>query len=171
MRLHPIPALALTLTLALPAFAADDAAKKPKVVCATNTKDGSRVVQGTDLIIEAGEQVKDAVAVDGNVIIKKGAVVEDAVAVRGRVILEPGAHVKGKALTFGGEVRVHAGARVDDDAVALGGRITVDKKEDVSGDTFSLSIEFGGKDLLRGIIEDALAEDARCHILEDGKEV
>ena len=171
MRPHPLTALALALTLSAPVLAADEAPKKPKVVCATNTKDGSRVVQGTDLVIEPGEKVKDAVAVDGNVIVRKGAVVdEDAVAIRGRVIIEAGAQVKGDALSVGGEVRVQGGAHVDGDAVALGGRLNVDKQDDVSGDKVSLSFEFGGKDMIRGIIEDALEEDARCHILDEDKD-
>ncbi|MCY1023586.1 hypothetical protein [Pyxidicoccus sp. MSG2] len=175
MRLSSLPALALTFTLAAPAFAADDAEKKPndwKVVCANNTKDGSRAVQGTDLVIEAGEKVKDAVAVEGNVIIRKGAVVEDAVAIRGRVIVEPGAHVKGDAVSLGGEVRIKDGARVDGDAVALGGRLNLDKDGSVGGDKVSLSFEIGGKDVVRSLIENALDEDMRCHIIDnDDKDV
>ncbi len=170
MRLSPIPALALTFSLATSAFAGDDTAKKPagvRVVCANNTKDGSRLVQGTDLVIEAGEKVKDAVAVEGNVIIRKGAVVEDAVSIRGRVIIEAGAKVTGNAVSLGGEVRVHSGARVDGDAIALGGRLTVDKEDNVAGDRVSLSFEIGGKDLVRGFIQEALDEDTRCHILDD----
>ena len=170
MRLPALPALALTFTLAAPAFAADDAAKKPddwRVVCANNSKDGSRAVQGTDLVIEAGEKVKDAVAVEGNVIIRKGAEVEDAVAIRGRVIIEPGARVKGDVVSLGGEIRVHTGARVDGDAVALGGRLHLDKEGDVAGDKVSLSFEIGGKDVVRGFIESALDKDMRCHIIDN----
>ena len=170
MRLPPFPALALAFTLAAPAFAEDAPAKKPndwRVVCANNTKDGSRAVQGTDLVIEAGEKVKDAVAVEGNVIIRKGAVVEDAVAIRGRVIVEAGAHVKGDAVSLGGEVRVKDGARIDGDAVALGGRLNLDKEDAVAGDKVSLSFEIGGKDVVRGIIEDVLDKDSRCHIIDN----
>jgi len=170
MRMPPIPVLALTFTLAAPAFAGDDAAKKPhqgRVVCANNTQDGSRRVQGTDLVIEAGEKVKDAVAVEGNVIIRKGAVVEDAVAIRGRVIVEAGGKVTGDAVSLGGEIRVHPGAHVGGDAVALGGRLNIDTQDAVAGDKVSLSFEIGGKDLVRGFIEKALDEDMRCHILDD----
>ncbi|MFP2929620.1 hypothetical protein ACLESO_31360 [Pyxidicoccus sp. 3LG] len=170
MRLSPLPALALAFTLAAPAFAADDAAKKPndwRVVCATNSKDGSRAVQGTDLVIEAGEKVKDAVAIEGNVIIRKGAVVEDAVAIRGRVIVEAGGRVKGNAMALGGEVRVRDGGRVDGDAVAIGGKLQLDKQESVSGEKVGFSLEIGGKDLVRDFIQDALDEDMRCHIIDD----
>lgn len=175
MRLSSLPALALAFTLAAPAYAADDEAKKPgdfKVVCANNTKDGSRAVQGTDLVIEAGEKVKDAVAVEGNVIIRKGATVEDAVAIRGRVIIESGARVTGNAVSLGGETRIHSGARVDGNAVALGGRLDLDKNGAVGGEKVSLSFEIGGKDVVRDLIENALDEDMRCHIIDnDDKEV
>jgi NDP-sugar pyrophosphorylase family protein len=169
MRLSPIPALALTFTLATSAFAGDTAKQSggPRVVCANNTKDGSRLVQGTDLVIEPGEKVKDAVAVEGNVIIRKGAVVEDAIAVRGRVIVEAGGTVKGDAVSLGGEVRVHSGGHVDGDAVALGGRLNLTRDDDVKGDKVSLSFEIGGKDLVRGFIEEALDEEMRCHIIDD----
>ncbi|WP_163781729.1 hypothetical protein [Myxococcus vastator] len=169
MRSSPLAALALGLTLATPALAEDDAKppQKWKVVCATQSKDGSRAVQGTDLIIEAGEKVKDGVAVEGNVIVRKGAVVEDVVAIRGRVIVEAGARVTGSAVSLGGEVRVHKGATVDGDAIALGGRLKVDQDEAVKGDKVSLSFEIGGRDIVRGFIEDALDEETGCHIVDD----
>ncbi|NTX02382.1 MULTISPECIES: hypothetical protein [Myxococcus] len=173
MRSSLLPTLALAATLTFPAFAADDAAKKPndiKVVCATTSKDGSRAVQGTDLVIEAGDKVTDAVAVDGNVIIRKGARVDDAVAIRGRVIVEAGARVTGDAVSMGGEVRIQNGARVDGSAIALGGKLTVDKDGVIGGDRVSLSFEIGGKDLLRGFIEEALEEETGCHIIDEDDE-
>jgi len=175
MRPHAIAALAVSMTLAVPALAQDNAAKKPnnwRMVCAANSKDGSRAVQGSDLIIEAGEKVKDVVAVEGNVILRKGAEVEDAIAIQGRVIVEPGARVKGDAVSLGGEIRVHKGAHVEGDAVALGGRLNADSEDSVAGDKVSLSFEIGGKDIVRGIIEDALDKDMRCRIIdEDVKDI
>jgi UDP-3-O-[3-hydroxymyristoyl] glucosamine N-acyltransferase len=173
MRLHPLAALVLGMTLAVPALAADKAPKKSnawRVVCATNSKDGSRAVQGSDLIIEKGEKVKDAVAVDGNVILRAGAEVEDAIAVQGRVIVEPGARVRGEAVTIGGEIHVYKGAHVDGDATALGGQLVLDAEDGVAGKKSSLSLQIGGRDLLRGFIEDALGEDNRCHIIDDEKD-
>ncbi|WP_426752367.1 hypothetical protein [Myxococcus sp. Y35] len=169
MRSSPIAALALGLALSSPALAEDDAKPRSnfKVVCATQSKDGSRAVQGTDLIIEAGEKVKDGVAVEGNVIIRKGAEVEDAVAIQGRVIVEAGAKVTGSVVSLGGEVRVHKGARVEGDAVVLGGRLKVDQDDAVKGDKVSLSFEIGGRDLVRGFIEDVLAEETGCHIVDE----
>ncbi|MET0404468.1 MAG: hypothetical protein ABW123_18795 [Cystobacter sp.] len=172
MHLKPLAALALGMTLALPALAKDKPQDKPnswRVVCATNTADGSRAVQGTTLIIEAGEKVKDAISVDGDVILRKGAEVEDAVAIRGRVILEPGARVRGQALALGGDVRVHKGARVEGDATALGGRLVVDAADGVAGEKNSLAIQFGGRELISGFIQDALDEDVGCRIIDDEK--
>lgn len=172
MRRPLLPTLLLACSLAVPALAADPA-KAPakahaKTVC-VNVKDGSKAVQGTNLVIEPGEKIKDAVAVDGDVIVKKGAVVdEDAVAIRGRVILEPGAKVKGDVVTIGGEVRVPAGAHVDGSATALGGKLILDKKEDVGGEQNSLSLVFNGDDLVKEFIGKALDEDSgKCHILDD----
>ncbi|QSQ15775.1 hypothetical protein [Myxococcus landrumensis] len=171
MRSPLLPTLALVSTLALPAFAGDTAAKKTsdvkvKVVCAQDSKDGSRAVQGTNLVIEAGENVKDAVAIDGDVIVRKGASVDDAVAIHGRVIVEPGARVKGDAVSMGGEVRVQKGARVEGSALALGGKLSVDKDATIEGDKVSLSFEIGGKDLVKGLIEEALDDESGCHIID-----
>ncbi|ATB48252.1 hypothetical protein [Corallococcus macrosporus] len=162
------PLAVLVLALSTPALAEDDAKpQKWKVVCATQSKDGSRAVQGTDLVIEAGEQVKDGVAVEGDVIVRKGARVEDVVAIRGRVIVEPGGRVTGSAVSLGGEVRVHKGAAVDGDAIALGGRLKVDQDEAVKGDKVSLSFEIGGRDIVRGFIEGVLDEETGCHIVDE----
>ena len=169
MRRPLLPALLLACSLALPALAAEPA-KTPRPVkrICVNVKDGSRSVQGTDLVIEPGEKVKDAVAVDGDVIVKKGAVVSnDVVAIRGRVILEAGARVKGDAVSMGGEVRVPTGARVDGDAMALGGKLKLDRQEDVGGERVNFSLELNGDDLVKELIGKALDEEDTCHILDD----
>lgn len=169
MRRPLLPTLLLACSLALPALAAEPA-KTPRPVkrICVNVKDGSRSVQGTDLVIEPGEKVKDAVAVDGNVIVKKGAVVDnDVVAVRGRVVLEAGARVKGDAVALGGDVRVPTGARVDGNATALGGKLKVDKPEDVGGERVNFSLELNGDDLVKELLGKALEDDQKCHILDD----
>ncbi|AKQ66044.1 Glutamate synthase [NADPH] large chain [Myxococcus hansupus] len=172
MRPSPLAALALGIALSSPAFAADDAkpSKSWKVVCATQSEDGSRAVQGTDLVIEADDKVKDGVAVEGNVIVRKGAVVEDVVAIQGRVIIEPGGRVTGNAVSLGGEVRVHKGATIEGNAVALGGRLKLDQDDAVKGEKVSLSFEIGGRDFVRGIIQEALSSETGCHIVDDAKD-
>lgn len=169
MRRLMLPTLLLASSLAVPALAAEPA-KAPKApshrIC-VSVKDGSKAVQGTNLVIEPGEKIKDAVAVDGDVIVKKGAVVDnDVAAIRGRVILEPGARVKGDVVSIGGEVQVPAGARVDGDVVALGGKLKLDKKEDVGGEQVNFSLVINGDDLVKQFIGKALDEDQKCHILD-----
>ncbi|CAM3273067.1 polymer-forming cytoskeletal protein [Corallococcus sp. ZKHCc1 1396] len=170
MRRSFLPTLLVACSLAVPALAAEPA-KPPKApvkrIC-VNVKDGSKAVQGTNLVVEPGDTLRDAVAVDGDVIVKKGAVVDnDVAAIRGRVILEAGARVKGDVVSLGGEVRVHSGARVDGSATALGGKLKLDKQEDVGGEKVSFSMEFNGEDLVKQLIGKALDEDQKCHILDD----
>jgi hypothetical protein len=85
MRPMFLSTLALTSLLALPSFAEDSTKGQAatKVQCDVRSKEGSRAVQGRDLILKPGDQAKDAVAVDGNVVVRKGAVVEDVIAIRG----------------------------------------------------------------------------------------
>src|SRR5262245_36017029 len=152
MRSLSLPTLALATFLTLPALAGDTGqqqapaqkeaappkqASKTRVRCAVQSRNGSRAVQGADLVVEAGEKTKDAVAVDGNVIIRKGAVVKDVVAVHGKVIIEEGAEVKGDAVCLGGELHLQKNARVKGDAVALGGSLRMDDGASVGGERFS----------------------------------
>lgn len=173
MRAMSLPTLALATFLALPALAEDSskaAAPKdsaPKVRCAVHSKNGSRAVQGQDLILNAGEQAKDAVAVDGNVVIRKGAVVGDVVAIRGKVTIEEGAVVKGDAVALGGELHLGKNARVKGDAVALGGTLQVDEGASVGGDRVNFSLNFNGEDLAKSFLKKAL-ENSDCSITVDG---
>jgi NDP-sugar pyrophosphorylase family protein len=170
MRSMSVPALALASLLALPALAGDSEPKAapakqeapaPKVRCAVHTKDGSRAVQGSDLILKAGEKARDAVAVDGNVVIRKGAVVGDVVAIRGKVTIEEGAVVSGDVVALGGDLQVQKNARVGGDAVALGGSLQVGEGASVAGDRVNFSLSVNGEDLAKGFLEKAL-EGSDC---------
>src|SRR4051812_35417048 len=111
--MRPSIALALpVLMLSLTASAQDGAKKTPRVNCHITAEKGDRVVQGKRLIIEKGEVVKDAVAIDGDVVVRAGAVVKSAVAINGQVILEPGARVSGDAVAVGGDLKLSDGSRV-----------------------------------------------------------
>lgn len=172
MRSMSLPTLALTTLLALPALAEDSgkaAAPAPKVRCEVHSKDGSRAVQGQDLILNSGEKAKDAVAVDGNVVVRKGAVVGDVVAIRGRVTIEEGAVVKGDAVALGGELHLHKNARVKGDAVALGGTLQLDEGASVDGDRVNFSLGFNGEDLAQSFLKKAL-ENSDCSITVSGDE-
>lgn len=83
----------------------------------TGVKD--RVQVGKSLRIEAGEEVKDAVAVGGSLTVF-GRVLGDAVAIGGPVTIEPGAYVRGEATAVGGSVNVKSGATVEGEQVGIG---------------------------------------------------
>ena len=58
MRAMFLPTLAVAGLLSLPALAEDSARPhEPKVQCSIHAKDGSRAVQGKDLIVNAGEKI------------------------------------------------------------------------------------------------------------------
>ncbi|ADO72187.1 hypothetical protein [Stigmatella aurantiaca] len=173
MRPMSLAPLALATLVAVPAFAEDSGKKNdsiPRVICAVQAKDGTRAVQGTDLVLEAGETVKDAVAVEGNVIVRKGAVVEDVVAIQGKVIIEAGAVVKGNVISMGGDIRLRKNAHVQGNAVALGGSVNADEEATIGGDKVNFSLVFNGKELVRNFIENALDESSGCTIASDEDE-
>lgn len=166
-----LPTLGLATLLSLPAFAGDDAEQKSRsrVRCSLTTDEGDRLVQGKNLVLQSGDEVEDAIAIDGDVVVPKGVTVNDVVAIQGRVIIEAGAHVRGDVVAIGGEVDVREDAHVDGDAVSLGGTLKVDERATVDGDRVNFSLAFGGEDVMRGFIKNALGKDARCHLTENKK--
>ncbi|WP_224240792.1 bactofilin family protein [Hyalangium gracile] len=177
MRSMCLPTLALCSLLSLPALAEDSGkpqasapkpaparnSASPRVQCSVHSKDGSRAVQGTNLVINAGEKTRDAVAVDGDVLIRKGAVVEDVVSIHGRITIEEGARVKGDVVALGGELRLQKNARVEGDAVALGGTLQLGEGATVGGDQVSFSLNINGDDLAKSFLKKAL-ENSDCQI-------
>ena len=161
-----LPTLGLATLLSLPAFAGDDSEQKSssKVRCSVTTDEGDRLVQGKNLVLKSGDEVKDAIAIDGDVVIRKGVVVHDVVAIQGRVTIEAGAHVLGDVVSIGGAVDVQEEAHVDGDAVALGGSLRVDESATVDGDKVSFSLAFGGEEIVQGFLKNALGKESRCHI-------
>jgi NDP-sugar pyrophosphorylase family protein len=161
-----LPTLGLATLLSLPAFAGDDADTKPrsKVRCSVSTDEGDRLVQGKDLVLQSGDELKDAVAIEGDVVVPKGVVVQDVVAIQGRVTIEAGAHVLGDVVAIGGEVDVQEDARVDGDAVALGGTLKVDESATVKGERVNFSLAFGGEDVVRGFLKNALGKETKCQL-------
>ncbi|WP_224363265.1 polymer-forming cytoskeletal protein [Hyalangium versicolor] len=177
MRPLSLSTLALCSILSLPALAEDTGSSQasppkeakdkktppPRVQCSIHSKDGSRAVQGVNLVVNAGEKTRDAVAVDGDVLIRKGAVVEDVVAIHGKITIEEGAKVKGDAVALGGEVRLQKKARVEGDVVALGGSLQMDESASVGGDKVSFSLSFNGDELAQSFLEKAL-KNSDCQI-------
>lgn len=82
-------------------------------------KEKSRVRMGGDVIVPLNEEVKDAVAIGGDVTVY-GTIEGSAVAVGGDVILESGAVVRESCVSVGGEVRMSEGAVVYGDVVEIG---------------------------------------------------
>jgi hypothetical protein len=81
---------------------------------AANDVRGSDLVRiGSDVTVEEGQSVKDAVAVGGSVTVLSG----------GRVT--------GNAVAIGGDVNLKATARVEGDAVAIGGEILKEERASV----------------------------------------
>lgn len=170
MRSMFLPTLALTSLLALPSFAEDSAKTKAatQVHCDVRSKDGSRAVQGRDLILNAGDKAKDAVAVDGNVVVRKGATVDDVIAIRGKVIIEEGAVVNGDVVAAGGDLQLQKNARVEGDAVALGGSLQVAEGASIGGDKVTFSLSINGEDIARSFIREALkSSDCRITVGSD----
>ncbi|WP_225411212.1 bactofilin family protein [Stigmatella hybrida] len=173
MRPMSLAPLALSALMAFPAFAEDTEAPKgpsPRVVCAIQSKEGSRAVQGTDLVLEAGEKAKDAVAVEGNIIIRKGAEVEDVVAIQGKVTIEAGAVVTGKVVSIGGGIRLRKKAHVQGDLIALGGTLQMDEGATLGGEKVNFNMAFNGKDLIQSFVQGALDEDSGCQLSFDDED-
>ncbi len=102
---------AAVLLTALPAAAKEE--------CHLTVGPNDVVKRTGDVVVEAGQVVENALALEGSVRVKKGAVVKTAVAVRGDVVVE-------------------AGGEVSDTAVSLGGAVTVKKGGTVKGSTLQL---------------------------------
>ena len=100
-----IEEIALLLTvLSIPAFAADD--------CKIEAGPNDVVKKIGDVTIEAGQEVEDAIAVEGLVTIKRGAKVKSAISLHGSVVIEDGATVTKSAVSLGGTVKLGKGATV-----------------------------------------------------------
>ena len=131
--------------------------------CVIKVGPNDRVAQDADVVIPAGGEVENAVALRGSVIVQRGARVKKAVAAGGSVRVEAGALVTGEAVAISGDVRVEAGGRVDGEAVSLGGRVRIAEGGAVTGSVTSLSLQFAGLDLERELREKIGAE-GKCQV-------
>lgn len=122
--------------------------------CQVKVGPGDLARERGDLVVEAGQRAKSAVALHGSVVVRAGAVVEDAVALGGDVTVEPGARVAKNAVSVGGDVRVRRGGRVGKDAVSIGGKVNVDGAGAVAGHTLSLALDWKGGGLAEAILSE-----------------
>lgn len=140
----PFAVLAAVTLLAAPTARAD---------CNVEVGPNDRVAKGERLVIHSGEQVENAIAMNGDVTLEEGAVVEKAVAVGGSVTVRSGAQVRQDAVAIGGDVVVEADGRVGKDAVSLGGQVREAKGSRVRGSVVGLAFQGGKSSLAREILK------------------
>ncbi|MDG5816145.1 hypothetical protein QA601_13710 [Chitinispirillales bacterium ANBcel5] len=83
-------------------------------------ENGSIIRFGSDISVPRGEEVRDAVAIGGNVEVA-GTVKNDAVAIGGSVTLHQGADVNGNVVSIAGTITQAEGAIVGGDVVEITG--------------------------------------------------
>jgi hypothetical protein len=109
-----------------------------------------RVILGGPVVVDADEEVYDAVAIGGPLTVR-GTVRGDAVALGGPVSIESGAVVEGEIVAVGGPVHVAEGARVAGDITAVGGSVDVDPDATVEGQQVGVGGSLGG--LISGLVQ------------------
>ncbi|BDG06550.1 STN domain-containing protein [Anaeromyxobacter oryzae] len=90
-------------------------------------------------LLQGGSSTRDVSAVSGSVHLEGGASARDVVAVLGSVRLDGGASAR-KVVAVGGDVEVGPGAQVEQDAVSVGGRVKIDPEAEVGGSSHSISL-------------------------------
>lgn len=149
------------LLLSVPLLLSAPALADPCIVTA-GPRD--RIARGKTVVVEAGESLESAMALDGDVILRRGARVKSAVAVNGNLILESGAKVTGTAAAFGGKIDVAEGAKISGSRVQLSDGLQIRGE---SGKTVGLALSIGGEDLTRVLVS-KLVEKARSCRIETG---
>jgi hypothetical protein len=146
-----LPAL-LAVVVSAPALAED---------CVVSVGPKDRVSRGKTVVVEAGESLEDAMALDGDVILRRGARVKSAVAVNGNVILEADSKITGTAASFGGEIRVAPGAKI------AGGRLQLSDGVQIQGESgkdMNLVLSVAGQDISRLLVAKLVEKARNCRI-------
>ena len=110
---------------------------------AVTARDNDAVKIGGGVTVQAGQTVKDAVAMGGSVNVY-GHVQGDAVSIGGTVNIY--GHVQGDAVSIGGTVHVHPGGSVAGDAVGMGGGVVQDQGASIGGERVSIGLGSWGND-------------------------
>ncbi|MCC7541258.1 MAG: polymer-forming cytoskeletal protein [Deltaproteobacteria bacterium] len=132
---------------------------------------GDRIARGGDVLVRAGERVRDAVALGGDVRVE-GEVTGDAVATGGDVRVVSGGNVFGDATSMGGDVVVESGGTVGGSTVSVGGEVRLEPGAAAHGSSYRT--DRPGVQLFRGDVDsagttrwlsDALGRGARYALL------
>jgi len=160
MRNVPLPLVCLAV---LSASAQDAGAGAPVPDrCIIEAKKYDRVAKGKDVIVEAGDHVEDAIAVEGNVYVRRGARVKQAIALHGSVIVEAGARVTGSVVAIGGRITVSPDAQVE------GSQLSLDDGLRIVGETgreLQINASLDGVNLAREILKPMLEEFHDCGVI------
>ncbi len=130
--------------------------------CIIEAKKNDRVAKGKDVVVNAGEQVEDAVAVEGNVYVRRGARVKQAIALNGSVTIEAGARVTGSVLAIGGKVHVSPDAEVE------GSQLSLDDGLRIVGETgreIRVNASLDGKNLAHEILKPMIEKFRHCGVI------
>ena len=147
--------VSLAVVLSAPAVAKE---------CVVTVGPHDRLGRGKTVVVEAGESLENAMALDGDVVLRRGARVKSAVAVNGNVILESGAKVTGTAASFGGQIRVAEGAKVSGSRLQLSDGVQLRGE---SGKDVNLALSIAGQDV-SSLLVAKLVEKARSCRFEPG---
>ena len=150
----PRALLASLLLLALPTAARGD-----DCVLTAGPKD--RIGRGQDVVVEAGQTVETALALDGNVIVRKGAKVKQAVAVNGNVIIEARSKVTGTAAAFGGKIQLAPDAKIEGSRLELGDGLKVTGE---NGKQVDLKLSISGESLSDLLLSKMVEKARTCRI-------
>ncbi|HEY1908004.1 MAG TPA: hypothetical protein VGG91_18285 [Myxococcaceae bacterium] len=142
----------LAVVVSAPALAED---------CVVSAGPKDRVSRGKTVVVEAGESLENAMALDGDVVLRRGARVKSAVAVNGNVILEADSKVTGTAASFGGEVRVAPGAKIAGNRLQLSDGFQIRGE---NGKDTNLVLSVAGQDVSRLLVAKLVEKARRCRI-------
>ena len=114
--------------------------------CVVTVGPHDRLGRGKTVVVEAGESLENAMALDGD------------------VILESGAKVTGTAASFGGQIRVAEGAKVSGSRLQLSDGVQVRSE---NGKDVNLALSIAGQDV-SSLLVAKLVEKARTCRFEAG---
>ncbi len=136
-------------------------AGETKLECSLKGDPDDRISKGKSLEVRAGEVIKDAIVLEGDLVVRRGASVKSAVVVRGTVTIEAGAMVRGSVVALGGRARVAPGATVQGSRLVLDDGLHLVSED---GGTLDVAISVGGEPLGKKIAAEVLKDVRACRV-------